>query len=89
MQNLGESNAVAVRYDFFDPATGRPNVDTGTAPDLRAASTNQVGTLGATVIHSFADNLKASATYELPVTRTVDAEEPNDNVLTLQLQAKF
>jgi hypothetical protein len=89
VQNVGESNAIAVRYDFFDPATGLPNVDTGTAPALRAAGTNQVGTLGATVIHYFGDSLKASATYELPTTRTVDAEEPHDNVLTLQLQAKF
>ncbi len=89
VQNVGDSNAFAVRYEFFDPATGTPNRDSGTAPDLRAASTNQVGTLGATLIHYIGDNLKASATYELPMTRTVDAEEPNDNVLTLQLQAKF
>lgn len=89
VQSVGDSNALALRYEFFDPATGTPNLDSGTAPDLRAASTNQVGTLGATVIHYFGENLKASATYELPTTRTVDAEEPNDNVLTLQLQAKF
>jgi hypothetical protein len=89
VQSIGESNALALRYEFFDPATGTPNRDSGTAPALRAASTNQVGTLGATLIHYFGDSLKASATYELPTTRTVDAEEPNDNVLTLQLQAKF
>jgi hypothetical protein len=89
VQNLGLTNAVAVRYDYFDAANGVPASAAAPGSD-RPAGTNAVGTLGATLIHYFGENLKLSATYELPMTETVeDVKDPRDNLLTVQLQARF
>lgn len=90
VQNFGAVDALAVRYDFADPATGtsdRPSSTTPSAP----ASLNAVGTLGATYLHHFGDYLKASLTYEWPLTRSGGAPDgdPADNVFTFQLQAHF
>jgi hypothetical protein len=89
VQNLGLSNAVAIRYDYFDPANGTPAGASAPGSD-RPASTNATGTLGATAIHYFGENLKASVTYELPMTATVEGVvDPRDNLLTVQFQARF
>lgn len=88
VQNLGLSNAVAIRYDSFDPENGRE----ATESNGRLGSTNAIGTLGVTAMHYFGGNLKVSATYELPMTATAEggtAEDPKDNLFTLQFQARF
>ena len=88
VQNLGLSDAVAIRYDYFDPENGREAAETNSAVD----STNAIGTLGFTAMHYFGEKLKVSATYELPMTATAaggSAEDPRDNLFTLQFQARF
>lgn len=86
VQNIGLTHTVAVRYDSFDPAHGTPALSTGTAP----ASTNAIGTLGVAASHHFSENLKLTAAYELPMTATVEGvEDPRDNLLTVQFQARF
>ena len=89
VQNIGLSNTVAVRYDYFDPAHGLPT--SADARDAtRPASTNPTGTLGVAASHHFGENLKLTAAYELPMQQTVEgAVEPKDNLLTVQLQARF
>jgi hypothetical protein len=89
VQNLGVSNAVAVRYEYFDHAAGTPaQVDSRNA--TQPASTNAVGTLGVALLHYFGEHLKATLAYELPTTAVVqDAKDPVDNLLTFQLQARF
>ena len=62
VQNLGLSDAVAVRYDTFDPENGRE----ATAADGKTGANNAVSTLGLQAMHYFGENLKVSATYELP-----------------------
>jgi hypothetical protein len=77
---------VAALSSHLDPAHGIPDLGTGTAP----AGTNAVGTLGVAASHYFSENLKLTAAYELPMTATVgDVEDPNDNLLTVQFQARF
>jgi hypothetical protein len=86
VQNIGLTDTVAVRYDYFDPALGTPALGTGTAP----AGTNAIGTLGVAASHHFSENLKLTAAYELPMTQTVEGvEDPRDNLLTVQFQARF
>ena len=59
-------------------------------PGSGAANDSSQGTLGATAIHYFGENLKASVTYELPMTTTVEGVvDPHDNLLTVQFQARF
>ena len=89
VQNLGLENAVAIRYDSFDPASGV--AASAAAPDsVLPASTNATGTLGLTALHYFGGNLKLSVTYELPLTQTVaGVKDPHDNLLTVQMQARF
>jgi hypothetical protein len=89
VQNLGLSNALALRYDHFDGAAGTPNrVDSRDA--TKPASSNAVGTAGVAFIHYWDDVLKITAACEVPLTGTVaTAVDPRDNVFTLQLQAKF
>jgi hypothetical protein len=89
VQNLGVSNAVAVRYDYFDYAAGTPALADSRNP-TQPAGTNAVGTLGVALIHYFGEHLKATLAYELPTTAVVsDAKDPVDNLLTFQLQARF
>ncbi len=88
VQNIGLKNALALRYDYFDPENGRaPSESNG-----RLSSTNPVGTFGIAGIHHFSENLKITAAYELPMTATAEGgtiEDPRDNLFTLQLQARF
>ncbi|HYO51344.1 porin [Archangium sp.] len=89
VQNIGLSNAVAVRYDYFDPANGTPAL-TDPRDATRPASTNAIGTVGVTAIHYFGEHLKVSATYEHPMTATLaEARDPRDDLFTLQMQARF
>lgn len=89
VQNIGLQNALAIRYDYFDPAHGISNGAAAAGSD-RPAGTNAVGTLGATAIHYFGENMKLSVSYELPMTATVDGvKDPHDNLLTVQMQARF
>jgi hypothetical protein len=89
VQNIGLSDAVAIRYDYFDPANGVANAASAPGSD-RPAGTNAVGTLGATALHNFSENMKLSVTYELPLTATVEGvKDPHDNLLTVQMQARF
>lgn len=89
IQNLGEKNAVGVRYDYFDPLAGTP--DAVSSSDAAApGGNNSIGTLGLTAAHQWNQSLKISATYELVTTGTPDASvDPEDNLFTLQFQAKF
>ncbi|HEX8819126.1 MAG TPA: porin, partial [Archangium sp.] len=89
VQNLGLNNALAIRYDYFDPANGTPAAAAAPGSD-RPANTNPTATLGATAIHYFGEYLKASVTYELPMTELVEGvTDPHDNLLTVQFQARF
>lgn len=90
VQNLGLSDQVAVRYDYFDGYAGTPNAADSSDP-TKPSSKNGVGTLGLLVTHYLDDALKLSAVYELPMTDQGDAGvvDPKDNLFTLQLQAKF
>lgn len=92
VQNIGLENVVAVRYDVFDGANGVDNAASASGAVQRLGSSNQVGTLGLLASHYFGGDVKLTAAYELPMTGTVDgndAEDPKDNLFTLQLQAKF
>ncbi|MFP2927934.1 porin [Pyxidicoccus sp. 3LG] len=87
VQNVGLTNAVAVRYDYFDAENGKPDTVTS---EGRPASTNAVGTLAVSVLHYFSENLKATLAYELPMTASPGtSEDPHDNLLTFQLQARY
>lgn len=88
VQNIGLTDAVAVRYDYFDYENGLKS----TEADGKLGTNNAVGTLGLQAMHYFGENLKVSATYELPMTATVsdgEAKDPKDNLFTLQFQARF
>jgi hypothetical protein len=88
VQNLGLTDAVALRYDSFDAENGRKAVEA----DGKLGANNAVGTLGILAMHYFGENLKVSAVYELPVTATASGgtvEDPKDNLFTLQFQARF
>jgi phosphate-selective porin len=89
VQNIGLSHALALRYDYFDPENGLP--DAASATDAtRPASNNATGTLGIAAIHYLGEHLKVTAAYELPMTATAgEAQDPKDNLFTLQLQARF
>ncbi|WP_164019404.1 porin [Pyxidicoccus trucidator] len=87
VQNVSLTNAVAVRYDYFDPENGQPNLETA---DGKPGSNNAVGTLAVALLHHFSENLKATLAYELPMTAAPGAaEDPHDNLLTFQLQARY
>ena len=87
VQNVGLTNAVAVRYDYFDAESGRPDIATA---EGKPGSTNTVGTLAVALLHHFSENLKATLAYELPMTAAPgSAEDPHDNLLTFQLQARY
>ncbi|MCP3057236.1 OprO/OprP family phosphate-selective porin [Myxococcus sp. K38C18041901] len=86
VQNVGLTDAVAVRYDFFDPENGRKN----STSEGRPASTNSVGTLAVAVLHYFGEHFKVTAAYEMPVTAAPGApKDPHDNLFTLQMQARY
>ena len=73
--------APSVRSGFGDPASGAPT---------RPAANNAVGTLGAGLVHYFGQALKLTAVYERAMTGTVGSvEDPKDNLLTVQMQARF
>lgn len=82
VQSIGKADAVAVRYDYHDENT---DLDDGEA---KAKAT---GTLAVAYHHYFGGNLKATVLYELPTQlKGPDGfEDPEDNALTLQLQATF
>jgi hypothetical protein len=88
VQNIGLSNQVAIRYDSFDPQ----NSSEASESDGKLGANNPINTLGLTAIHHLSENLKVSATYELPITATAGSstvEDPKDNVFTVQFQARF
>ncbi|ADO71694.1 porin [Stigmatella aurantiaca] len=86
VQNIGLNDAVGFRYDSFDPHNGQP--DDGTL-ELPGAD-NTVDTVGFVVQHHFGENLKMTASYELPITHVIaQAQDPHDNLFTLQMQARF
>ncbi|GMU11158.1 porin [Corallococcus caeni] len=86
VQNIGLNDAVAVRYDTFDPHNGQTDLAAGEVP----GADNAVDTVGFVVQHHFGENLKVSATYEIPMTHAVaQALDPHDNLFTLQMQARF
>ncbi len=87
VQNVGLTDQVAVRYDYFDGESGRPNDVTA---DNKPLGTNAIGTLAVAVLHHFSENLKATLAYELPMTASPGtSEDPHDNLLTFQLQARY
>ncbi len=90
VQNIGSHEQVGFRYDFFDPLAGTPNVADAT-DSSKPGSNNQVQTFGFLVTHYFDEVLKVSLVYEIPlvITEGTTASPPHQNLLTLQLQAKF
>ncbi|MBX5481702.1 MAG: porin [Myxococcaceae bacterium] len=88
VQHLGDEDFLAVRYDYFDPLAGTK--DTASADGTAPAPTNSVGTVGMVVGHEWNRSVKLSAAYEIVVTGTPQGiADPDDNVLTLQFQARF
>lgn len=86
VQNIGLNDAVGVRYDSFDPHNGQRDLAVGEVP----GADNTLNTVGVVVQHHFGENLKMSATYEIPTTHVVaQALDPHDNLFTLQMQARF
>jgi hypothetical protein len=88
VQNVGLSNQLAIRYDTFDPQHGSEASESGG----RLGANNPVSTLGFAAIHHFGEHLKVTAAYELSTTATAEggtAEDPKDNLFTLQIQARF
>ena len=90
IQNIGAHEQAGFRYDFFDPATGTPNAPDPKSPG-KTAALNQIHTFGMLFTHYFDETLKASIIYELPIAFTSGTTDspPHQNLLTLQLQAKF
>lgn len=87
-QNLGVANELVVRYEYFDYENGRAAAESGS----KLGATNAIGTLGIAAIHYFGETVKVTAAYELNTTETVQdgtAEDPTDNLFTLQLQTRF
>jgi hypothetical protein len=90
VQNIGNHEQIAFRYDYFNPATGRaPSVDP--KDPTRPAATNPVHTFGILASHYFDEVLKISVVYEIPLVVTgADTDvAPHQNLFTVQLQAKF
>ena len=88
VQNIGLTDAVAVRYDYFDYENGVSS-DRGRP---QARHQQRRGHAGPAAMHYFGENLKVSAAYEHPMTDTVSTATPRtrkDNLFTLQLQARF
>ncbi len=90
VQNIGDHEQVAFRYDFFDPATGTPNA-VDPKDNTKPSSKNQIHTFGLVASHYFDEVLKLSVSYEIPLLYTsgTDDSAPKQNLLTVQLQAKF
>jgi phosphate-selective porin len=87
VQNVSLTNQVAIRYDRFDGENGRADDVTS---DGRPASHNAVGTLAIALLHHFSENVRATLAYEMPMTSSPGAsEDPKDNLLTFQLQARY
>ncbi len=90
VQNIGDREQIALRYDFFDPATGTPNaVDAKDA--AKPASRNQIHTFAVVASHYFDEVLKLSVTYEMPLVFTGGTTDspPKQSLFLVQLQAKF
>jgi hypothetical protein len=88
-QNLGTLVQVAARFDYFDGQAGVGDAVSSSNP-AAPASRNGVGTLGLLAAYYFDESIKITAVFEVPLTGTVDtALDPNDNLFTLQFQAKF
>jgi hypothetical protein len=87
-QNIGVSDEAVVRYEYFDYENGRAAEESGS----RLGANNAIGTLGLAYIHYFGETVKLTAAYEINMTETVKggtAEDPTDNLFTLQLQARY
>lgn len=90
VQNILKNDQIAVRYDFFDPATGTPNRPDAADP-TKTSSLNQVHTVGFLATHYFDDVFKLSLVYELPLVASSGQGDapPKQNLFTVQMQAKF
>lgn len=90
VQNIGDHEQVAFRYDFFDPFTGTPNAVDSKDP-AKPSSKNAIHTIGLMATHYFDEALKISVVYELPLVFTGGTTDspPKQNLFTVQLQAKF
>jgi hypothetical protein len=90
VQNIFEHEQLAVRYDYWDPATGTSTKVDSKDP-AKPASTNPVQTLGLIATHYFDEVFKISAVYELPMTLTTGTTDvaPRRNLFTLQFMGKF
>jgi hypothetical protein len=90
VQNIFTHDQVAVRYDFFDPATGTINKPDGTDP-TKPSSLNQVHTFGFLATHFFDDVFKVSVVWEMPIVFTSGQGDvpPRQNLFTVQMQARF
>ncbi len=88
-QALGDSFALAARYDWFDGDRDVEAAADSSDPE-KPASANAIGTLGVGVIHYWDEVLKVTLAYEMPRTETpAGLSDPDDDLLTLQFQAKF
>ena len=90
VQNILQHEQIAVRYDFFDPATGTVNKPDGADP-TKPAGLNQIHTIGFLATHYFDDVFKLSLVYELPIVFVSGQGDvaPRQNLFTVQMQAKF
>jgi hypothetical protein len=89
VQSLGEDCALAARYDVFDGDTDAAAEADPTDP-TKPASANSVKTLGVALLYYWSEVIKLTLEYDIPKTDTPPGiEDPEDNLLTLQFQAKF
>jgi hypothetical protein len=90
VQNVGLSDAVAFRFDRFDPRSGSPNQESPPGGPGVPPADNAIHTYGFAVVHHFDAVLKATLAYEIPVREARGADrDPLDDLFTVQLQAQF
>lgn len=83
-QALGSRNAVAVRYDVWDPNTGTPS------PLAARDSYVAVPTLGVMAYHLINDATRLTLAYEMPhLPRQEDGTRADQDLTTVQLQYRF
>jgi hypothetical protein len=88
-QSLTDKAALAVRYDWFDGDVDADDV-ADAADSEKPASSNAVATLGVAALYYVDETYKVTVAYEKVTTGTPESvDDPDDDVFTVQLQAKF
>lgn len=86
IQNLGDTFQVAVRYDQWDPITSVPDSCVDMARRT-AVETDRVDQLSVALLGHVSGNLKATLQYDHLIED--DSKQLDNDIVTLQMQAKF